>query len=50
VVYLEGQTGGIYLHGSEEVARYALAFEHLRAVALSPAATMRLIEEIAANT
>ena len=50
VVYLEGQTGGIYLHGSEEVARYALAFEHLRAAALSPAATMRLIEEIAANT
>jgi len=50
VVYLEGQTGGIYLHGSEEVARYALAFEHLRAVALSPAATVGLIEEIAANT
>jgi hypothetical protein len=49
VVYLEGQTGGIYLHGAEEVARYALAFKHLRAAALSPAATMRLIEEIAAN-
>ncbi len=49
VVYLEGQTGGIYLHGSEEVARYALAFEHLRAAALSPAATTRLIEEIAAS-
>jgi hypothetical protein len=31
------------------VARYALAFKHLRAAALSPAATMRLIEEIAAN-
>ncbi len=49
VVYLEGQIGGIYLHGSEEVARYALAFEHLRAAALSPAATTRLIEEIAAS-
>jgi hypothetical protein len=50
VVHLEGQTGGIYLHGSEVVAQYALAFEHLRAAALSPAAAMRLIEEIAANT
>ena len=50
MVYLEGQTGGIYLHGSDEVARYTLAFEHLRATALSPAATMRLIEEIAADT
>ena len=50
VVYLEGQTGGIYLYGNEEVARYTVAFEHLRAAAFSPAATMRLIEEIAANT
>ena len=50
VVYLEGQTGGIYLHGSDEVARYTLAFEHLRATALSTAATRSLIEEIAAET
>ena len=50
VVYLAGQTGGIYLHGSEEVARYTLAFEHLRAAAFSPAATMSLIEEVAAST
>lgn len=50
VVYLEGQTGGIYLHGSAEVARYTLAFEHLRATALSTAATRGLIEEIAAET
>ena len=49
-VYLEGQPGGIYLHGSEEVARYTLAFEHLRAAAFSPAATMSLIEEVAAST
>jgi len=50
VVYLEGQTGGIYLHGGDEVARYTRAFEHLRATALSTGATMRLIEEIAADT
>ena len=36
--------------GSEEVARFTLAFEHLRAQPLPPAATMRLIEEIAADT
>ena len=50
VVYLEGHTGGIYLDGEDEVARYTLAFEHLRATALSTAATVSLIEEIAADT
>jgi transcriptional regulator with XRE-family HTH domain len=50
VVYLEGHTGGIYLDGEDEVARYTLAFEHLRATALSTAATVTLIEEIAADT
>jgi hypothetical protein len=43
-------TGGIYLDGEDEVARYTLAFEHLRATALSTAATVTLIEEIAADT
>ncbi len=50
VVYLEGHTGGIYLDGEEEVARYTLAFEHLRAAALPTAATVSLIEGIAADT
>jgi transcriptional regulator with XRE-family HTH domain len=50
VVYLEGQTGGIYLESAEEVARYTLSFEHLRASALSTAATVRLIEEVARDT
>ena len=50
VVYLEGHTGGIYLDGEEEVARYTLAFEHLRATALPTAVTASLIEEIAADT
>lgn len=47
VVYLEGQTGGIYLERADEVARYTLVFEHLRASALSTSATLRLIEEVA---
>lgn len=50
VVYLQGQTGGVYLASEEEVARYRLAFEHLRATALPTGATRGLIEEIAANT
>jgi len=50
VVYLEGQTGGIYLESADEVARYNLVFEHLRATALSTAATVRLIEEVARDT
>ena len=50
VVYLEGQTGGIYLETADEVARYTLVFEHLRASALSTAATVRLIEEVTRDT
>jgi transcriptional regulator with XRE-family HTH domain len=49
VVYLEGQTGGVYLESAEEVARYAVVFDHLRASALSTAATVRLIEEAASE-
>jgi len=48
VVCLAGQTGGIYLEKPEEVARYTLAFEHLRASALSTAATVRLIGQVTA--
>ena len=50
VVYLEGQTGGVYLESAEEVARYAVVFDHLRASALSTAATVRLIEEVASES
>ncbi len=47
VVYLEGQTGGVYLESEGDVARYNLVFEHLRASALSMAASRRLISEVA---
>jgi hypothetical protein len=46
VVYLEGQTGGVYLEGANDVARYTLVFEHLRASALSMVATTQLISEV----
>src|SRR5579859_1595308 len=47
VVYLEGESGGIYLEHEAEVARYSLVFEHLRASALSTVATTQLISEVA---
>jgi transcriptional regulator with XRE-family HTH domain len=50
VVYLEGQTGGIYMESADEVARYTLVSEHLRASALSTTATARLIEEVVRST
>lgn len=46
VVYLEGETGGVYLESTQEIARYIEVFDHLRASALSTAATVRLMEEI----
>lgn len=36
VVHLETATDGLYLEEPEEVARYTLMFDHLRAIALGP--------------
>jgi len=47
VVYLEGQTGGVYLEREADVARYNLLFEHLQASALSMAASRSLISDVA---
>ena len=43
VVYLEALSGGVYLESQEDVARYIRAFALLRAAALSPADSMRLL-------
>jgi transcriptional regulator with XRE-family HTH domain len=43
VVYLENLTGGLYLEHEDEVRRYDLAFNHLRASALPTDDSMRLI-------
>jgi transcriptional regulator with XRE-family HTH domain len=50
VVYLEGQTGGVYLESEDDVARYTLVMQHLRASALPTVATARLISEVARDT
>ena len=43
VVYFEYPTGALYVEKPDEVARYRLAFDHLRAVALSPDETRKLL-------
>lgn len=49
VVYLPGLGGGVSLAGERDVASYARAFEHLRALALTPAVSARLLREMAAG-
>ncbi len=46
VVYLPGLSGGVCLAGQQDVASYTSAFERLRASALTPAASVRLIREM----
>lgn len=47
VVGLAGQIDGVYLDGEDDVARYSLIFQHLRAAALPPAESARLIQDVA---
>lgn len=46
-VYLEEQVGGIYTQKPQEVDRYALMFDHLRARAHAPERTQALLREAA---
>jgi transcriptional regulator with XRE-family HTH domain len=47
VVYVEAQTGALYLEMPEDVGRYSLMFDHLRAQALSPEASRDLMAQLA---
>jgi hypothetical protein len=49
VVYFEYPTGALYVEKPDEVARYKLAFDHLRAAALSPEETRKLLTRSAAD-
>jgi len=49
VVHLGGLAGGVYLEDPALVARHARLFGHLRAVALPPGESVRLIRDIAAG-
>jgi Domain of unknown function (DUF5753) len=50
VVYLEAETGALYLEKPEDVARYSLMIDYLRAQALGPAESRGLIAQLAART
>lgn len=45
VVYIENRAGDLFLEKPEDVKRYAADFDHLRAMALNPADSSRLIAE-----
>jgi len=49
VVYLEHLTGSLFLERAEEVSRYTVVFDHLRAEALGTSQSVELIERIAAE-
>jgi transcriptional regulator with XRE-family HTH domain len=46
VVYLEALSGGVYLESQADIARYVRAFALLRASALSPADSLRLLRSL----
>lgn len=50
VVYVESLTGGLWLEDPEVVSRYARAYEHLRASALSAKESERLIRAVIEET
>ena len=49
VIYVDSMAGELFLEEDRDVRRYKLIFEHLRAVAVSPDASRRLIASIAAE-
>ncbi len=49
VVYLEHLTGSLFLETEEEVRRYTVVFDHLRAEALGTAPSVDLIARVAAE-
>ena len=46
VVFLEQAAAGLYLEEPEDIARYTLMFDHLRAIALGPDESVSLMEAI----
>jgi hypothetical protein len=46
IVYRDGITDAVYLEGAHHVREYTRAFDGLRAAALSPQRSIRLIESV----
>lgn len=49
VIYLDSMAGDLFLEAEADVRRYRLAFEHLRAVAVSPDASRALVTALVAD-
>ena len=49
LVHLDSMAGNLFLETAAEVERYTLLFEHLRAVALGPTDSARLLADLAAD-
>lgn len=47
VVYVENMTGALYIEDEKEVHTYSLAFEQMRAAALSPEKSLAMLERLA---
>ena len=47
VVYIESQAGDLFMESETDVARFTTIYEHLRALALPPEASVTLIRSIA---
>jgi transcriptional regulator with XRE-family HTH domain len=50
IVYIEAETGALYLEKPDDVNRYSLMIDYLRAQALGPAESHALIAQLAART
>jgi transcriptional regulator with XRE-family HTH domain len=50
IVYIEAETGALYLEKPDDVNRYSLMIDYLRAQALGPAESRALIAQLAART
>jgi len=49
VVYIEHLTGSLFLEAAEEISRYTVVFDHLRAEALGTSPSIDLIARVAAE-
>ena len=47
VAYIESQAGDLFLESETDLARFTAIFEHLRALALPPEASVSLIQVVA---
>jgi Domain of unknown function (DUF5753) len=50
IVYVESMAGDLFLEEENEISRYIVMFEHLRAAALRPDEAISLLATVAEHT